>query len=191
MNDPRLHPETVAFMEQAATIDMPVYGECSAEELRAASDRRGEIMPPAIEPVSKVIRRKIQGPGGEIPLRIYIPANAEPPYPVIMVFHGGGWTIRSYELEGPTSPAGWPTGPARSRFQSNTAWLPKHASRARLTTATPQLSGRLKTRPSSEATHLNSLSLARPRAAICQLPFRKWLGTAMDPRSHTKYCSAR
>jgi acetyl esterase len=90
-------------MEQAATIDMPVYGECSAEELRAASDRRGEIMPPAIEPVSKVIRRKIQGPGGEIPLRIYIPANAEPPYPVIMVFHGGGWTIRSYELEGPTS----------------------------------------------------------------------------------------
>ena len=103
MNDPRLHPETVAFMEQAATIDMPVYGECSAEELRAATDRRGEIMPPAIEPVRKVIRRKFQGPGGEIPLRIYIPENAEAPYPVVMVFHGGGWTIRSYELEGPTS----------------------------------------------------------------------------------------
>ena len=103
MNDPRLHPDTVAFMEQAAKLEMPAFGECSADELRAAAERRNQIMKPAIEPVRKVIRRKIDGPGGEIPLRIYIPEGEEPPYPVIMVFHGGGWTIRSYELEGPTS----------------------------------------------------------------------------------------
>ncbi|MXZ02605.1 MAG: alpha/beta hydrolase fold domain-containing protein, partial [Chloroflexi bacterium] len=103
MNDPRLTPDTVDFMEKAATLNMPAFGECSAEELRAASERRNQIMTPAIEPVRKVIRRKIDGPGGEIPLRIYIPEGSEPPYPVIMVFHGGGWTIRSYELEGPTS----------------------------------------------------------------------------------------
>ena len=103
MNDPRLTPDTVDFMEKMATLEMPAFGECSAEELRAAMDRRGEVMPPAIEPVRKVIRRKIDGPDGEIPLRIYVPADAEPPYPVIMVFHGGGWTIRSFELEGPTS----------------------------------------------------------------------------------------
>ena len=103
MNDPRLTPDTVDFMEKAATIDMPAFGECPADEMREAADRRNETMPPAIEPVKKVIRRKIDGPGGEIPLRIYVPADAEPPYPVIMVFHGGGWTIRSFELEGPTS----------------------------------------------------------------------------------------
>lgn len=103
MTDPRLTPDTVDFMEKAAMLDMPAFGECSAEELRAASERRNKIMKPAIEPVRKVIRRKIDGPGGEMPLRIYIPESAEPPYPVIMVFHGGGWTIRSYELEGPTS----------------------------------------------------------------------------------------
>ena len=103
MNDPRLTPDTVDFMEKAATLDMPAFGECSAEELRAASERRNQIMKPAIEPVRKVIRRKIDGPGGEIPLRIYVPEGAEPLYPVVMVFHGGGWTIRSYELEGPTS----------------------------------------------------------------------------------------
>ena len=101
--DPRLNPDTVDFMKKSETLDMPAFGECSAEELRAASDRRGKIMPPAIEPVKKVIRRKIDGPGGEIALRVYIPADVEPPYPVIMVFHGGGWTIRSFELEGPTS----------------------------------------------------------------------------------------
>ena len=103
MTDPRLTPDTVDFMEKAATLNMPAFGECSAEELRAATDRRGKVMPPAIEPVKKVVRRKIDGPGGEVPLRIYIPEGAEAPYPVIMVFHGGGWTIRSFELEGPTS----------------------------------------------------------------------------------------
>ncbi len=103
MNDPRLSPETIDFMEKMAALELPAFGECPAEELRAATERRGKMMPPTIEPVKKVIRRKIDGPGGEIPLRIYLPADAEPPYPVIMIFHGGGWTIRSYELEGPTS----------------------------------------------------------------------------------------
>lgn len=103
MTDPRLTPDTVDFMEKSATLNMPAFGECSAEELRAATNRRGKVMPPAIEPVRKVIRRKFNGPDGEVPLRIYIPENAEPPYPVVMVFHGGGWTIRSFELEGPTS----------------------------------------------------------------------------------------
>ncbi len=103
MTDPRLHPETVAFMEKTAALNIPAFGTVSAEELRSETDRRNEAIPPAIEPVRKVIRRKIGGPAGEIPLRIYVPVNSEPPYPVIMVFHGGGWTIRSYELEGPTS----------------------------------------------------------------------------------------
>ena len=103
MNDPRLHPETVAFMEKTAALNIPAFGSVSAEELRAETDRRNKAIPPTIEPVRRVVRRKINGPDGEIPLRIYLPANAEPPYPVIMVFHGGGWTIRSYELEGPTS----------------------------------------------------------------------------------------
>ena len=103
MQDSRLTPDTVDFMEKSATLEMPAFGECSPEELREATKRRGEVMPPAIEPVRKVIRRKFDGPDGEVPLRIYIPAGGEPPYPVVMVFHGGGWTIRSYELEGPTS----------------------------------------------------------------------------------------
>ena len=103
MIDPRLHPETVDFMEKGAELDLPAAGECSAEELRAATKKRGAVMKPALEPVSKMIRRKFQGPDGEVSLRIYLPADVEPPYPVIMVFHGGGWTIRSYELEGPTS----------------------------------------------------------------------------------------
>ena len=83
MTDPRLHPETVAFMEKTAALNIPAFGEVSAEELRAETDRRNNSIPPAIEPVRKVVRRKIDGPGGETPLRIYVPANAEPPYPVI------------------------------------------------------------------------------------------------------------
>ncbi len=103
MIDSRLTPDTIDFMEKGATLNLPATGECSAEELRAGVEKRGRLMKPAIEPVRKVLRRKFAGPGGDIPLRIYIPEGAEPPYPVVMVFHGGGWTIRGYELEGPTS----------------------------------------------------------------------------------------
>ena len=141
MTDPRLTSDTVDFMEKSATLDMPAFGECSPEELRAATNRRGKVMPPAIEPVRKVIRRKIDGPGGDIPLRIYIPEGAEPPYPVVMVFHGGGWTIRSYELEGPTS-RGLANRVGALALSVQYDWRRKHVSPAPLRIATQRRSGR-------------------------------------------------
>ncbi len=105
MVTPRLHPDTVAYMEKSDELAMPGAGECSVEELRAATRKRNQLMKPAMEPVKKMIRRKFDGPDGEIALRIYTPEGYEPPHPVIMVFHGGGWTIRAAEWEGVTSRA--------------------------------------------------------------------------------------
>ena len=44
------------------------------------------------QPVNKWEDRKIPGPGGEIPLRVYTPAGSGP-FPVLVFYHGGGWVL--------------------------------------------------------------------------------------------------
>ena len=40
--------------------------------------------------VAQVLDRRIDGPGGPLPVRVYTPAGAGP-FPVFVFFHGGGW----------------------------------------------------------------------------------------------------
>lgn len=44
------------------------------------------------EPVKNVEDRKIPGPGGSIPVRIYTP-EGKGPLPMLVYFHGGGWVL--------------------------------------------------------------------------------------------------
>lgn len=48
------------------------------------------------EPVGNVDDRKIPGPDGSIPIRIYTPQGAGP-FPVIVYYHGGGWVIATID----------------------------------------------------------------------------------------------
>lgn len=52
------------------------------------------------EPVGEVAERKIPGPGGDIPVRIYKPEGPGP-FPMLVYFHGGGWVIGSIETHDP------------------------------------------------------------------------------------------
>ena len=53
----------------------------------------GERIP--LEPVRSVENRTIPGPGGDVDVRIYRPADAPPTerLPVVLYIHGGGWVI--------------------------------------------------------------------------------------------------
>ena len=53
-------------------------------------------------PVASVDDRTIPGPAGEIPIRIYTP-EGDGPFPVVVYFHGGGWTIGSIESHDPVT----------------------------------------------------------------------------------------
>lgn len=44
-------------------------------------------------PVGTVEDRRIPGPRGEIPVRVYRPADGGPTRPVLVWYHGGGWVI--------------------------------------------------------------------------------------------------
>lgn len=54
--------------------------------------KQGKLLPPKPEKVANVDNKKIDGPGGKIPIRIYTPAG-KGPFPVIVYYHGGGWVI--------------------------------------------------------------------------------------------------
>ena len=50
---------------------------------------------PPVDPelmAERVVDKKISGPGGRIPIRLYYP-QGDPPYPAVVYFHGGGWVI--------------------------------------------------------------------------------------------------
>ena len=53
-------------------------------------------------PIASAVDRTIPGPAGDIPVRIYTP-NGEGPFPVIVYYHGGGWTIGSIESHDPVT----------------------------------------------------------------------------------------
>jgi len=44
------------------------------------------------------VDRTIPGPAGQLPVRIYTPANASGALPVVVYYHGGGWVIASKEV---------------------------------------------------------------------------------------------
>src|SRR5579863_6998720 len=74
---------------------VPAFHTLTPEQARAATSRRAAQGPP--EPVANVEDRRLPGPRGEIPVRIYTP-KGKPPFGVLMYFHGGGWVVGDIEM---------------------------------------------------------------------------------------------
>ena len=109
MTDATLDPDIAALL--AATPPHPPYAEMGAEAARATFRQavtEGRAPGWQLEPVHAVEDRTVDGPGGAIPVRVYRPrhraealsADSESNrlrtvegLPVVVYFHGGGWTI--------------------------------------------------------------------------------------------------
>ena len=61
-----------------------------ADAVKALLQKQGKSTAP--EAVEKVEDRSIPGPGGQIPIRIYMPKGTGP-FPVVLYIHGGGWVF--------------------------------------------------------------------------------------------------
>jgi len=86
-----LHPKSQEFLDQLAAAGMPPLGSLPVPETREAFKGVAAFGGPP-ETLARVEERKIRGPGGEMPVRIYTP-EAKGPMPLLVFFHGGGWVI--------------------------------------------------------------------------------------------------
>jgi acetyl esterase len=90
-----LDPQVRAFLDYLIALNGPLLHTLSPEAGREVV----AAMTPMLDdpqPVASVENRRIAGPAGEIPLRVYTP-EGKGPFPVLVYFHGGGWVIGDLE----------------------------------------------------------------------------------------------
>ena len=87
-------PQARAYLDQLAALGAPPMNTLPPAQVRANSENAPR---PAGPEVAKVEDRKVPGPNGDIPVRVYTPAGTGP-FPVLMWFHGGGWVIGSIDM---------------------------------------------------------------------------------------------
>jgi acetyl esterase len=90
-----LHPQTRAFLDLVEKRGLPPTHKLSVVDARQFyRDRRGFTQPPAPD-VADVRGLEALGPHGAIPLRLFRALGTQPSeiLPVLVYFHGGGWTI--------------------------------------------------------------------------------------------------
>ena len=92
-----LHPLAQAFLDLPEVADAKPLCSMSVKECRRVSAEMFSLGPPG-EPVGSVEDRSIPGPAGDIPLRVYRP-EGEGPFPVLVLFHGGGWVVGDLESQ--------------------------------------------------------------------------------------------
>lgn len=90
-----LDPQARALMDLVAARGIPPTHLMTPEEARRFFRERRFFTQPDPPAVSLVRDLMASGPHGDIPLRLIRPAGAAPEtvLPVLVYFHGGGWTI--------------------------------------------------------------------------------------------------
>jgi acetyl esterase len=84
-----------AVIERVAKSALPPFYTVSADEARRLYKETRAVLSPPVPEVDAVRDFAASGPAGPIPLRLYrgLGAAAGAPLPLLVYFHGGGWTI--------------------------------------------------------------------------------------------------
>jgi acetyl esterase len=86
-----LDPAAELLLQQIATTGIPAFDAGSVEQARENALALATVQGDA-EPVGCVENRKIPGPDGDLPVRIYA-SDHRPPLAAFVYLHGGGWVI--------------------------------------------------------------------------------------------------
>ena len=93
--DTRIDPQLHAMLEKLAQL--PAMHTLSPVASRAQSLAMSKARPPSNLPIESMTERTIPGPGGDIPVRVYVPSNAGKAAPLLIYYHGGGHVFGSPE----------------------------------------------------------------------------------------------
>ena len=93
----RVQPDVAIVLEMSAALGVPAVETLSVDQARALMEGATAMAPPGPE-VGRITDGALPGPAGDLDYRLYHPAGAGP-FPVIVYFHGGGWTIGSLNTD--------------------------------------------------------------------------------------------
>jgi acetyl esterase len=91
----RPDPQVEQVLEWVRQANLPEYSEMGPVKARALFDNGAPTLDAEPEALFHLEDRKISGPAGDIPLRIYTPEQSAAPLPVVLWTHGGGFVIGS------------------------------------------------------------------------------------------------
>lgn len=96
MTAKELDSQTQELLNQMAQKGAPPLNTLTPIEARELKNAVFLELGGSPEPVSSVVSMNIPGPAGNLPIRVYTP-EGNPPFPVLVFFHGGGWVICSLD----------------------------------------------------------------------------------------------
>jgi acetyl esterase len=96
----KLDPKAKALLTAIAAAGAPSIAEIPYDFAREQVEQGYASMKIPVKTVGAVEDIKMEGPGGELRIRIYTPFG-EGPFPVMVFFHGGGWVLFSLEAYDP------------------------------------------------------------------------------------------
>jgi acetyl esterase len=95
-----LLPEIRALLDQMDAAGRPPLHHQSVDQARAFHIQDAPALNGSAAPVASVEDRVVPGPAGELPVRVYTP-DGEPPFPIVVFFHGGGWVVGTLDTYDP------------------------------------------------------------------------------------------
>jgi len=95
-----LEPEIEALLARMAASGAPPLERQSVAEARRLHAASAATLHGPPVPVAAVTDRTIPGPAGDLRVRVYTP-HGEPPFPIVVWFHGGGWVVGTLDTFDP------------------------------------------------------------------------------------------
>ncbi|HEU5283794.1 MAG TPA: alpha/beta hydrolase [Burkholderiales bacterium] len=98
-----LHPQAQAVLDALAAMKLPTPDQVPVSVAREQFLRARASFLAAPEEVAACTDRKLPGPAGELPVRVYRPrgSSATEPLPALVFFHGGGWVFGNLDSHDP------------------------------------------------------------------------------------------
>jgi len=90
-----LDPQVEQVLERVRAAGHPEYWQMTPEAARAFHEEQAPVLDATPTPVHRVEDRTLPGPGGDVPVRVYVPRAAGAPLPALLWLHGGGHVIGS------------------------------------------------------------------------------------------------
>jgi acetyl esterase len=88
-----LDPQIQLLLRLMNAAGLPRLESMEPEAARAFFRTSAGLLCGALPELARIDDRTIATPDGDLPIRVYVPRSAASPHPILVYYHGGGWTI--------------------------------------------------------------------------------------------------